>query len=447
MTRLLSSNGLVFRAMALLAALQAGSLARAEIVFLGKAEVPGYLSDTSGLTGDLTNPITLATAPHNQLGGFGSAISHIRDNLFIATPDRGPFDGTVPFLDRSYQFAIQVKPGAAIPVTASLVSTTLLKNENGVNLTGFSGAFDATNSPASLRFDPEGVRMANDGRHYYVSDEYGPFVYKFDSDGNRVQVYDVGAKFHIAHPNADGAAEITDNLIDGGRQTNRGMEGLAISPDGTKLYGIMQSPLIQDHGLTGTTRDGTNVRMVEIDVATGATREFLYQMTAGSNGISEIVAVNDHEFLVVERDGRIGSAALVKNIVKIDIAGATDIKNIAELPKTGTPPGVVPVTHDLFLNMLDPAFGLAGPNFPEKIEGLAWGDDLSDGRHVLLITSDNDLSAANPTRIYAFAIDDASLPNYVAQQVVPEPATSVLLLTGLAAFGLVRLRRHRASAA
>ena len=31
-----------------------------------------------------------------------------------------------------------------------------------------------------------------------------------------------------------------------GRQPHRGMEGLAISPNGTKLYGAMQSALIQD---------------------------------------------------------------------------------------------------------------------------------------------------------------------------------------------------------
>jgi hypothetical protein len=34
-----------------------------------------------------------------------------------------------------------------------------------------------------------------------------------------------------------------------GRQANRRMEGLAISPDGRKRYGVMQSALIQDRAL------------------------------------------------------------------------------------------------------------------------------------------------------------------------------------------------------
>lgn len=416
--------------------------AQAGIVYLGQAAIPGNSSDTSGLGDTLVNPANPAqTAPHNQLGGFGSAISHIGGNMFIATPDRGPFDGTVNFFDRSYRFEIKVNPGTANPVTATLKSTTLLTNESGANLVGLSSAFDPTNSPASLRFDPEGVRIAGDGSHYFVSDEYGPFVYKFDANGVRVATYDIGAKFHIASPSADGAAEVSGNTA--GRQANRGMEGLAISPDGTKLYGIMQSPLIQDGALTGTTRNGTNVRIVEIDLATGATREFLYQMTSGGNGISEIVAVNDHEFLVVERDGRAGSAALVKDIVKIDISGASDIKDVANLPKTGTPAGVVPVTRSIFLNMLDPAFGLAGTNFPEKIEGLTFANDLADGRHVLLITSDNDLSSINPSRIFAFAIDRDTLPEYEAQRVAPEPGTLCTMLTGIGLLGAFGYRRSR----
>ena len=59
------------------------------------------------------------------------------------------------------------------------------------------------------------------------------------------------------------------------------MEGLAITPDGTKLYGIMQNPLIQDGALNASnSRRGINDRILEIDMATGQTREFLYVWTA-----------------------------------------------------------------------------------------------------------------------------------------------------------------------
>ena len=38
---------------------------------------------------------------------------------------------------------------------------------------------------------------------------------------------------------------------------------------------------------------------------------------------------------------------------------------------------------------------MVGADFPEKIEGLAFGPDLPDGRHLLLVTNDNDFEADN----------------------------------------------------
>jgi hypothetical protein len=186
---------------------------------------------------------------------------------------------------------------------------------------------------------------------------------------------------------------------------------------------------------------GLNTRILEMDVKTGATREFLYQLNDKGYGVNEIVAINDHQFLVVERDGKGGNEAVFKKIFLIDLTNATDISNIEGLPQTGTPGGVTPVTKTEFINLLAPAFGLAGATFPEKIEGLAFGPDLADGRHLLWVTSDNDLNAANPNYFFAFAIDSADLPGFQAQTVVPVPATVWLL--GSALLGLAACKRKR----
>ena len=76
------------------------------------------------------------------------------------------------------------------------------------------------------------------------------------------------------------------------------------------------------------------------------------------------------------------------------------------------------MTKTLFLNLLDPDYGLA-PTIPEKLEGLAWGPDLADGRHLLYVASDNDLTPSLATQLYAFAID----PSIVAYdaQALPGP--------------------------
>ena len=92
--------------------------------------------------------------------------------------------------------------------------------------------------------------------------------------------------------------------------------------------------------------------------------------------------------------------------------------------------GIVPVSKTLFLDLLDPAYKIDATHtlkdvIPEKIEGLAWGPDLADGRHVLYVVSDNDLSLELPTRIYAFAINGAAAqisyrPQYLPKRIFPK---------------------------
>ena len=201
------------------------------------------------------------------------------------------------------------------------------------------------------------------------------------------------------------------------RLPNRGMEGLAISPDGTKLYGAMQSPLIQDGALNDKAeRVGLNCRILEIDTTTGKTREFVYRLDDGANGVSEILAVSDREFLVLERDGKGGADAACKKLFHIDLAGATDVTAVAALPAGALPAAVTPVKKKPFLDLLAPKHKIAGADLPEKFEGLAFGPDLPDGRRLLLVTADNDFVAEKPFRVYAFAVDAADLPNFRPQQ-------------------------------
>ena len=72
------------------------------------------------------------------------------------------------------------------------------------------------------------------------------------------------------------------------------------------------------------------LRIVTIDIDSGRTHQYAYLLTTGS-GVSEIVALNNHEFLVDERDGKgrgDGSNAKIKQLFKIDLAGATEISSM-----------------------------------------------------------------------------------------------------------------------
>lgn len=392
--------------------------ASAAVTLLGTGAIAGTATDQSGFTGVLEDGVTLK----NQIGGFGSAFAYTgRGQRFVAAPDRGPADGATSYVDRLYRIDIGVRQIApygpnAFQFSPVVTGTLLLANEAGQPFTGSSAAFDPSGSTDSLRLDPEGIRVDACGTTAYISDEYGPYLYAFDlASGRRRSAIKLPNKLLIDAPSSLPANELNNNAA--GRQANRGMEGLAISPDGSKLYGLMQNALIQDGALgAGNARISTGARLVEITLATGELREFYYPLDAASNGLNEILAVSDHSFLVIERDGRAGTAAQFKRVFKIDIAGASDIRAVKSLPSTGVPADIVPVTKTPFLDLLDPAYGLAGAGFPEKIEGLAFGPDLPSGQHSLLVTSDNDFMAGQPSKIFVFGIDPAELPDYQPQQ-------------------------------
>jgi Esterase-like activity of phytase len=399
------------------------------ITLVGKGVISGTALDKSGLTGKICQAgVPANCVPKAILGGFGSDLTYTgHDNVFISAPDRGPFDGLtdIPYLDRVHFLHITTSIGSPFPnIQTLLLDTRFLKNESGETFVGAAGAFDTGNPFETLRLDPEGIRVGPEGT-FFISDEYGPYVFEFNRQGHLIRRLTLPSKFAIANPSSDPNTELLGNSS--GRQANRGMEGLAITPDGRFLFGMMQNALLQDNGLNPGTTDrlGLNNRILKIDLTTGETHEYVYVLEAinRGQGACEILAINDHEFLVIDRDNRSNlqtppQAPTRKKIYKIDLTGATDVSGIASLPAGALPVGVVAVSKTLFIDLLDPVFNLV-PTIPEKIEGLAWGPDLEDGRHLLYVISDNDLNPSVATQIYAFAIDP-SLVNF-EPQTLPGP--------------------------
>lgn len=354
-------------------------------------------------------------------------------------------DNTTSYPNRYQQFTIALSPVgspdsnghyASYTVTATNVGTTLLKNSQAVQYLGISTAFSTNTSIENHRLDSEAIRVAPDGT-VWISDEYGPYILHFDRNGNEIGQLALPPGFQISNPGPTATYEAANNTT--GRTTNRGMEGLAISPDGNTLVGMMQSSLTQDGGLTGT-----NDRILVYDLTnpTAAPKQYLYQLDSTATPISELLAINSHKFLVDERDGN-GGATGIKKLYQVDFNQATAPTELTTtaysgttasngLPATGTPSGVVPLQKTLFadigaiLNSATPSpfTAVNGKNgLPDKIEGYSWGPDLPDGRHLLLATNDNDFvqpggaaGAGYPNYIFAFAVDSADVPDFQAQK-------------------------------
>lgn len=115
-----------------------------------------------------------------------------------------------------------------------------------------------------------------------------------------------------------------------------------------------------------------------------------------SIGLSAIAALSDNDFLVLERDNRglgveVKAAPLHKRIYRINLQGATNVKNISLAGSDTLPANVVAVQksaeHDLLADLK-----ARGITVPEKMEALAIGPRLADGRYLVLVGTDNDYS-------------------------------------------------------
>jgi len=171
-------------------------------------------------------------------------------------------------------------------------------------------------------------------------------------------------------------------------------------------------------------------------VRTGGTREYAYQLDQGGKKttVSEILAVNDHQFLVDERDSKGlggGWKASIKKIFLIDISGAADVSHITGQANLAA---VTPVSKVLFVDVAAALIGngLTDADIPAKLEGIAFGQDVmmaGELKHTLYVVNDNDFLGtatktisgvptvvANPNRMFVFAFAQSDLPGYRPQE-------------------------------
>ena len=156
-------------------------------------------------------------------------------------------------------------------------------------------------------------------------------------------------------------------------------------------------------------------RIVKFDTSTGtAVAQFAYQMEGSSQGrgISALLALNDDQFLVLERNNRgIGVGAEFsppnKKLFKIDLDGADDVGDVT-FDSATCPAGKVQKSGQ-FADLAANTLAALGNNVPEKWEGLANGPILGDGSRLMLAGTDNDYSV---TQNAVGAQFDVSLPRH-----------------------------------
>jgi len=284
-------------------------------------------------------------------GGYGSAATAhpSKVNQFYALTDRGPnatFTGedgkgkmfpTPDYTPRIGLFEIQ-EDGSV-----KNVKDILLKDTSGNNISGLpnSSALGGTgetpygkdgntirDTDGNIKLDDfgldgEGLVALKDGG-FWVSDEYGPHMVHFDADGKEIG---------RINPFATDTRNVCTLPAEyGNRRANRGMEGLAMTPDEKTLVGIMQSTM---YNPSSSVKDADITRIVAVDVETCATKQYLYKQEKSQNSNSEIVALDSDTFLIIERDGsflkggpKAANPEAQKHVYKVKLSTGTELENI-----------------------------------------------------------------------------------------------------------------------
>ena len=404
---------------------------------VGVARIPAAALDSQGET----------------LGGFGSGMmlapeswkrtrAGYQARLFML-PDRGwNTAGTTDYRARLQKFDMALSPDRGKPGHEGQLKLTyrgalLLTDNGGVATTGLDAAdvrpaqdgFPdlpvATNGHVSL--DNESV--APDGKGgFWIGDEYGPYVYRYDARGRMTGVIRPpdafipmrAGKENFSSNNPPLGQKYDSGNPDTGRQNNQGLEGMSVTPDGKTLFVLNQSALRQDLDPADPVSTRRNVRLLAYDI-TGTPRlihEYAMQLPTylenGKTSVaaqSEMLAIDDHRFLVICRDSGGGFASrrpesLYRKVEMIDTRGATDFVGRHDdtagsiAPKGALRADITPVAMTDFIDLNDNAqlnrFGLhnGAPadshDLYEKWESLALAPAGPKGRYILLLGSDND---------------------------------------------------------
>ncbi|KAI1326559.1 esterase-like activity of phytase-domain-containing protein [Xylariaceae sp. FL0255] len=218
---------------------------------------------------------------------------------------------------------------------------------------GFGGA-----GPGGKRIpvDSEGLVVNADGT-FWVSDEYGPYIYLFSPEGLMLTAIEpppaivpmrngtesFSADSPAVYQNNGTGDDVTPADPDTGRENNHGFEGLTVLGD--SLYVLLQAATVQEGGLQKQTERYTRFLRYDISNTSNPVYENewivplpLYNdptAKASKNpktaAQSEIHALDNGQFFVLARDSNAGrtydtTTSVYRQIDVFDISNATDVK-------------------------------------------------------------------------------------------------------------------------
>lgn len=252
--------------------------------------------------------------------------------------------------------------------------------------------------------DPEAIRWRPDtGTVLWTSEGdiargFGPALYESRGDGTLVREIALPAMF------------AADRRGRSGPRDNLGLEGLALTPDGRDAWVAMENALRQDGPVPTLRAPGGPCRFTRIDLATGQARRQIAYLpdaiplrpllpgTYADNGVSEVLMIDGHRMLVLERAYATGIGNSLR-LYEIDTREASDTLALDALSPDNHRPAPKTLVAD---------FAALGLSRLDNTEGLCWGPDLPGGRRMLVAVSDDNFNPLQVTQFAAFEFTDTS---------------------------------------
>ena len=344
--------------------------------------------------GDL-NLKTGTKADGTDFGGIsGLAYDRARDVVYAISDDKGD-------LQPPRYYTISYRFEAGRPVLGAIKSNPLLDV--------------SSRSFPKGELDPEAIAYtsAYGGVRYYSSEGNGrvyprimPGIFELGSNGRIAARFPIPAKF---------LPETTGTQTKGVRD-NAAFESLTISPRHS-IFSAAEMPLVQDDTPADFEKGGLSriIHFARLKSPSAKPREYVYKIEANpkpegavtdlGNGISEMLALNDTELLVVERGTSLGLKG-ARNRIRIyraSLGGATDVSRVASLKSRSFRPVEKRLVLDLdtILPELDRDF-----RSTDNIEGMTFGPRLPNGNRTLILVSDNNFNPLQRTQFLAFEIKE-----------------------------------------
>lgn len=246
--------------------------------------------------------------------------------------------------------------------------------------------------------DPEGLRLLPGGHSLLWTSEgdagvnQPPALRQAAIDGRFERAFEVPALLQFARRPGTGP------------RSNNTFEGLALTPDAATAWVSMEAALQQDGPVPGVGRPGGPCRFTAFDVASGrALRQIAYLPDAvpmpplipggfTDNGVAEILMLDAHRMLVLERAYSLGMGTSLR-LYEIDTREAGDTLASPRLREGAYRPAAKRFVAD---------FAQLGLARLDNTEGMCWGPRLPGGHRSLVVVSDDNFSARQVTQFAAF---------------------------------------------